>query len=831
MNKKISLLAAFLVPFLIIIIICIDHEVYPFGEQCILQVDMYHQYCPFFTELMEKLKNGQSAFYSWNVGLGVDFVSLYAYYLASPLNWFLAFCPAEHVIEFMTILVVLKIALCGLTFACYLQAHFGLGNLSEKHGGVALLGTAIFGTAYALSAFMAAYAWNIMWTDCMVLAPLVILGLERLIKEGKPVLYYAALSLSILSNYYISIMVCMFLVLWFFLYWMENRESGIGAWLRFAGYSLLAGGTGAVLILPTAIMLGYSGSAGSSFPETMEWYFNLLAELSRHFMTTEIYTGDEHWPNIYCGVFVLVFLVLYLQNRQISWKGKAARLLLAVLFIVSFSNNFLDFMWHGFRFPTSLPGRQSFLYIFLLLVISFESFLKLQGNKLWHVLIALFVNAGFLLAAYHFSDSDMQDKMVFILSGVFIGCYLVLIGCYLAGNARVQRMMLGIGCLAVVAELTLNYDITGLDTVSRTSYMKHQSEYKMVLSQGEEQAKKEGLLFYRTEELERNTKNDAAFYGYRSATQFSSLMNLEVSHFYQNVGMEGGKNFYSYSGATPLLSAMLSVRYILADTDMEEGPLSSLVAESGETYLYENAYVLPLGFMMSEDVIADWDYENAGDIRAQNELAYLLGAAEQMLVPVSAVSGVGESSFEAEEDGYYYAVYEKTTISNLTEETSDGRNRSFSKVSHGYTLDLGYCKAGTTVKVTNTAEETLQMTVYRLNLDAVKTAWETLNRQTMTMTSFTDCRIEGNIKVEEAGRLIFSIADEEGWTLYVDGKETETEKFGKAFLSVHLEPGIHVIELHYETPGFFLGAGISGGCVLAFLLLMLFRHKTGRKNW
>ena len=55
--------------------------------------------------------------------------------------------------------------------------------------------------------------------------------------------------------------------------------------------------------------------------------------------------------------------------------------------------------------------------------------------------------------------------------------------------------------------------------------------------------------------------------------------------------MEGGKNFYCAGGATPLLSAMLSIRYVLADNAMEEGPLRTLVAQRGDTYLYENAYV------------------------------------------------------------------------------------------------------------------------------------------------------------------------------------------------------------------------------------------------
>ena len=120
MKKRGPLLAAFCIPLLITLIICVNREIYPFGDQCMLHIDMYHQYCPFFTELMEKLKTGGSTFYSWNIGLGADFVSLYAYYLASPLNWLLILWPRGYVIEFMTALSILKIALSGLTFTYYL---------------------------------------------------------------------------------------------------------------------------------------------------------------------------------------------------------------------------------------------------------------------------------------------------------------------------------------------------------------------------------------------------------------------------------------------------------------------------------------------------------------------------------------------------------------------------------------------------------------------------------------------------------------------------------------------------------------------------------------
>ena len=52
-NKKyFPMLLAFVVPLLIWIGICIGNGVYPFGDNCILHIDLYHQYCPFFTEFI-----------------------------------------------------------------------------------------------------------------------------------------------------------------------------------------------------------------------------------------------------------------------------------------------------------------------------------------------------------------------------------------------------------------------------------------------------------------------------------------------------------------------------------------------------------------------------------------------------------------------------------------------------------------------------------------------------------------------------------------------------------------------------------------------------------
>lgn len=85
-SKKKLYLFAFGLPVMISLLICIRNGVYPFGENCILHIDMYHQYEPFFTEFMDKLKKGEELLYSFRLGIGSDFLALFAYYLASPFN-------------------------------------------------------------------------------------------------------------------------------------------------------------------------------------------------------------------------------------------------------------------------------------------------------------------------------------------------------------------------------------------------------------------------------------------------------------------------------------------------------------------------------------------------------------------------------------------------------------------------------------------------------------------------------------------------------------------------------------------------------------------------
>lgn len=813
---------AFAIPFVVSVIICATQGIYPFGENCILHVDMYHQYCPFFMEMQDKLTNGGSFLYSWNLGLGSDFVGLYAYYLASPLNWLLILCPKGLVIEFMTLTIWIKIALAGLFFFWYLKEHFGLIGKDGKYHTNTAFPAIIFSTAYAFSGYVATYSWNIMWMDSIALAPLIILGLELLVKKNKPGLYYVSLAVSILSNFYISLIICIFLVLYFAVLFLEQKKGKVMACVRFAWYSLLAGGTGAILLIPEAKILSYAESADTTFPEAIEWYFGIVEELSRLCATAAPYTGNDHWPNLYCGSFTVLLVILYVFNGRIKWTRKLPRILLLVLFILSFACNYLDYFWHGLRFPNSLPGRQSFLFIFLMLVVGFETYLKRKGCYIWQVLVAMALCFAMLIAGGIKTDASITDPLAFILTGIFIAAYGVCFMLHRIGTKQIRMMMKGFMFGLAMGEILLNMAITGFYSLSRTSYLAKMDDYQVLLELAEEG----DTTFYRVEDYERKTKNDDALYGYQSGTIFSSLMNIDISRFYQSVYMEGGRNYYCYNGATPLVSAMLSVKYMLSDNNMGNNALRELAATSGNYYLYENKYCLPLGFMMSEEAIENWQYTSGQKVNHINQLGTVLGVEEQMLTKADVYMKVeeGETSITVGEAGIYYANYAKCGADNLNIRVNDSPTTRYNKTTHRYLFELGECQPGDEITITNSKSEEITFTVYKLNLNAVDVAYQTLNKQTMVTEEYTDTSIQGSIDVTEAGRLVFSIPNEEGWKLYVDGKETEILDFKEAFISVYLDEGHHEIALKYRTPGLGFGVGLSAGCVALFALTMVMRN-------
>lgn len=830
MQRGISLLA-FLVPAIVMLILFIIRGIYPFGDRSFLFSDMYHQYMPFLSEFVHKIKAGEGLSYSYNVGIGSNFLALYVYYLASPLNWFVFLLPENLIMEFMSYLVILRIGLMGLTFSIYLRKAFGKADQAVL----------LFSTCYALSGYLAAYNWNVMWLDCLILLPLILLGLENLVKEGKWVVYTVTLGLCILTNYYISIMICIFLVLYFgMLLITEHKTMKIaensgkcravfGRIAKFAFASLLAGGLAAVLLIPEVCAILRTDFGNSDFPSTLTSYFSVLDMLARHCMCVTTERGLEHWPNIYCGVAVFLLVPMYALNEKISVRKRFCNLALAGFLLLSFSTNVLDFLWHGLNYPDSLPARQSFLYIFLILVMCYDAFRNVEGTSPRQILYGYLAAVVFLLACEKFVESEDFDTGIEVLTLVFVTIYGVILYLYRTRRDELTRQVLGILTLAcVVAELSINTFNTSLGTTGRSAYLGDQEDYKALYELVKEQEEGD---FFRIEKFTRKTKNDGTLTGYPTASVFSSTMNSGVMDLYKKLGMRHSKVYYGYDGATAFVAALLNVDYMFGESAKYENGLYETVQNSGDIYLYHCKYTLPFGYVAP----TGWDIpEESGTngIWVQNQLVEDLGITEELLEHATSEASGDNVCITADRAGYYYARInvsgtKKVQVLGGTLETQD-----YSDLKDGSVLYLGYLQKGEKVTLTNgdDTDDTPKVSAeaYVLNEEVLAQAVEMLSVEHLENVQMDSTHIFGTLNLQKAGRLILSVPYEKGWTVKINGETVEPATFGDALLAFDLAAGDYTIEMHYVPEGRDIGILVSVASGLLLCACLLWKRRGSR---
>lgn len=108
------------------------------------------------------------------------------------------------------------------------------------------------------------------------------------------------------------------------------------------------------------------------------------------------------------------------------------------------------------------------------------------------------------------------------------------------------------------------------------------------------------------------THNDASLNGYNGLTLFSSMVNENVSIFFEKFGLIGrpDENRYGYTEGTPVANLFMNLKYLIARDGFYSNhyDLEEIYENSGEKLLL-NTHYLPMGFMVSTDLL-EWSKDN-----------------------------------------------------------------------------------------------------------------------------------------------------------------------------------------------------------------------------
>ena len=871
---------SFAFTFLAFFILMIVKGFVPFGDSSMLYSDAYHQYYPFFVAFRRALRSGESLLYSWDVGLGMDYLGLIAYYLASPLNLFSVLLPESWTLAYFSFLVPLKLSLASMFFALFLKKVYGKEDL----------GLSLFGCFYGLCAWSLAYLWNIMWLDTFALLPLVMLGMVSLLTQRKFLLYTLSLFLSILSNYYIGLFTCIFVLLSFFCYeicrWKGFQKFFIDL-LLMALFSTMAICMTAFLELPAVAALQTTQSSVNSFPEgfrlniadenTWRGLLDAMRQVAGNMNGGLEPSFKEGLPNIYCGLFANAFGILFFFHRGIRLRDKICCLLLLAFFNVSFIIRQLDYIWHGFHFTNMIPYRFSFLYSFVLLYMAYRAYLVKEEFKVWQILAAGVLALG--LAAC--SDSRL-DTMYLAYNGAFLLLYLfVLLYPHLFRKSAVpeeeeedaedpqtlQAFSFRSFLLIIIAlEMVLNLVNFGAAfSGTTTAFYPRGKEYtaSMIRYMHEREWKEP---FFRAETTHSQTLNDGALNNYNGISTFTSSANVQVTEFMKRLGY-GAKNTYNrycYEESSPVADLFLGIKYMIERSDqVEENPYFQDLHSYGDVHLLKNNVYLPLGFL-AEPELADLSFTGEdNDFTFQNQLFQTATGLEDyvwyhMYGNVLTITAADASVSDMSPGGYCTYTTDGTSgrINYQYQITMDGfmcidldlserndftvwlnGNELYSETySLPQMLAVSQVRVGDVVDVALSCDAnesgTMQISAAILDDTAFRKGYEVLSRSVLELTDFSTTRLSGTINCDRDGLLYTSIPQNGNWHVYVDGKEAETVLVGEAMTAVYLEEGYHDIIFRYRNPAFTLGCVISllSTGVLAGLYFWIYpaREKKGK---
>lgn len=810
----ITYIIAFVIPLIIMTALYIAREIYPFGNNCYLRSDMYHQYAPFFSELWNKLRHGEGLTYSWDIGMGTNFTALYAYYLASPSNWFIVLFPQKYMIEIMNVIIILKLCLSSLTFTYYISKHFNSRKCT----------IALFGMFYALSGFVAAYSWNIMWLDCLVLLPLIILGLERLVNENRCFLYCITLGLCIYTNYYIAIMVCISVVLYFIVLMAAYKGTRrpviyVKKFLNFAIYSLLAGGLAACLLLPEFYAFTLSASNNIEFPKKLSLYFSILNMVTRHLINVPVHLGLDHYPNIYCSVAVLLLFPLYVMDKKVDLREKIGKSALVLIFLTAFNLNIPNFIWHGFHFPNSLPCRQSFIYVFFLLAMCYEALSHLKSMTTKQLGGALWIAIGILLFIEQvFTVDETYDFTIVYISGAFILVYALIMLIHLKHEFKVPVIIFIAFSLCII-ECTINMDSTGIGTTSRSSYL---LDYDAVKTVTQTVADDDSSFYRMDKKFGSRSNNDGAWHNYHSISTFSSTSNGAMEEFFGKLGFEHSFNAYKYNGATLVTESLFSVKYAISNRILTESPLRSYYTGSDGEFIYKNNYTLPIGFMTYNDPYG-WEADSANDACIENQNSLIKNLTGISNVFTLTYENATDASFEVKpvKAGHLYMIVRNTSCDTVTA-TINSSEYTYKDLKKGGTIiDLGYATPDDIIVISG--DTSMNASVYTLESSRFIEAFNILNNNSLNVSEFTNNKITGTVNASKDATLICSIPYDKGWSVYIDGKKAETNDIYGALISVNVPAGEHTVTLKYMPVNFILGCIITSLCIIILIGIYTFK--------
>ena len=561
------------------------------------------------------IKTGNFTLFDPVIYLGVNSIGSNAYYgLFSPFNLIIVLLPRSFVPQSLAICSIIKISCAGLFFSIYMKQAFNVKDNVAR----------ICGIAYGFAGWGAFYLWYNNYQDILVFFPIVLLGIEKVLKDNKPWILCTGVFFLAICNYVLTIpyLICGFIYAMFRFFQKIKTKSfkdnmitlGFG-FVGFAGgllMSMLVFGPAVLATLSSPKLETYSyfgtlkgylidGKIGDFFKLLFSW--NVAPDQHNHILPKRVlypimefffpattcrslptiqlqsWDFDDMAVSLWCYVPFIMFLVpsLIQSGKEKKWSHFIAFGLLVL-------SLFTPFMYY-----LTMGGTSGYARWTLFIATSLIAYVGIYIDRIpdvakWHVHIGyLFAVIGIItvwILTFQLSEADTKTygkymhrlviysngKIVFdFTNSAFILELLYVTGVYLVFLFMYHKKILKTIVTVFVAfeAVVMGNLVTwghGYDTNRNNGYAANE-RFKKVY----DQVTKTDKSFFRIFSSIGDdwSVNNSLINNYSSANFFHSLYNFEVDDFTLWMGMRTGSKSVggNYRGKIQDLDNMLGVKY------------------------------------------------------------------------------------------------------------------------------------------------------------------------------------------------------------------------------------------------------------------------------
>ncbi|MFC5591828.1 YfhO family protein [Sporosarcina soli] len=831
--------------------------------------DGLSQMLPFKQLLYQEYVNG-NFFYSANFGYGGGTLSQLGYYFSTSIFFHLTvlitfILVSVHILQEPTLFYwadsLLVISIIRVTLIIVVTTRYF--RFMKLDAIPAFIGASVYGTSVIY--FRHVTYWE-FFADAMVWLPLLLFGVEKIIREQKLGWFIFGVAINLMDNFYFSyvnFLLCLFYIIARWIISLERNEVGK---LRQTQLFLVGGvaglGISAIFFIPS--VYGYL----HNYRPPYEGSISLFEAVDNPLLNGRV---------IVLPAFVVLCIFLFSFYRNRLFRLFACLTILST--ILHFSPQ-IGSMFNGFSAP---QYRWEYFLSLMAGGVVAAALQMIKQVKMRELGIAL------MAMALVYSVSFIVDPKLSISSwkGGYLAISAVIVSFLLIWYGW-KRDRLSHLLLALSIALTSVYVANIFQEVklSNAGNVKDSSRSYMMSDAYNGEDQRELIQRVQAQENDPNARidwmtdtrnNTPIVQEFKGMSVYSSILNEHLLHFYLfdlaiDMGRESVSRYASLGDRANLYS-ILEGKYMIAHKDQTSIPYGfEKLFTSGDYIAYKNDYILP--FVRTTDtVFSEKDFNQTSPIakeRAMLDGIILKDAPKGQQEVIDSPNLIDQVSFQAvggtyendlleitEEEGgldlliengeqtvgdYYVSFYLRSVKNNRG--SSESPDELFLMVNEYETsrkINKSIYKTNVddlTIRVAKNERIAIRLPKGRYQLKDLKLYEEdyTLLRAVKERSnSEPDVPVKWERNTVEmtydnrTGQtyMALPIPFEKGWNVYVNGQKKKLHQANFAFIGIELEDGMNDIKLVYYPPYFFLGLFITG---LTFGLLFIFSRRKVNKE-